>query len=60
MLRTVKRKRRLIVTATDKGLGTAVIGFEQYTGRSLGDHLNNSINYKEIQEAEAIIINETN
>ena len=59
MLRTVKRKRQFIVTATDKGLRTAVMEFEQYNRRSLGDHLNNPVNYKEIQEAEAKLINET-
>ena len=48
MLRTVKRQRQLIVTATDKGLGTAVMEFEQYTRRALDDHLNNPSNYKEI------------
>lgn len=60
MLRIVKRKRQLIVTATDKGLGTAVMECKQYTRRALEDHLNNTSNYKEIQEAEAKLINETN
>jgi len=35
MLRTVKRERRLFVTATDKGLGTAVMEFELYNRRAL-------------------------
>ena len=53
MLRTVKRERRLFVTATDKGLGTAVMEFELYNRRAFGDHLDNPTNCKEIQVDEA-------
>jgi len=60
MLRTVKRERRIFVTATDKGLGTVVMEFELYNRRAFEDHLDNPTNYKEIQVEEARLINETN
>jgi len=60
MLRTVKRERRLFVTATDKGLGTAVMEFELYNRRAFEDHLDNPTNYEEVLEDKARKINETN
>ena len=59
-LQTVKREWHLFVTATYKGLGTAVMEFKSYNRRAFEDHLNNPTNYEEIQAPEARLINETN
>jgi hypothetical protein len=56
----IKKTRKLVITASDKGLGPAIMEIDTYIERALNDHLNNPINYKEIYNDEASLINETN
>lgn len=60
LLRRIKKDRKLMITATDKGLGPAIMEIDVYINRALDDHLDNKSNYKELEEREAVLINETN
>ena len=44
---------------TDKGLGPAIMEITRYNQRAHSDHFDNPINYRGLDETEAILINET-
>ena len=46
LLRKIKKERKLVITATDKKQGPAIMEIEQYTARVLTDHLNNTDMYR--------------
>jgi len=60
MIRQIKTERRWIITYTDKGIGPTIMEIIRYNQRAHSDHLDNPINYKGLDEIEAILINETN
>lgn len=60
LIRSIKKNRKLVITASDKGLGPTIMETSTYINRAFDDHLNNPINYKEIIEEDAHLINETN
>ena len=55
----IKKDRKLIIVASDKGLGPAVMEIKHYIFLALNHHLNNKNNYKELTKNEARIINHT-
>ena len=59
MLRQIKTERRWIIMYTDNGLGPAIMEITRYNQRVLSDHLDNPINYRGLDETEAILINES-
>ena len=60
LIRAIKKDRKLVITASDKGLGPTIMEIDTYISRALEDHLNNQTNYKEVFETEAHMIKETN
>ena len=56
----IKKDQKLIIVASDKGLGPAVMEIEHYIFLAQNHHLNNKNNYKELTKNKARIINHTN
>jgi hypothetical protein len=59
-LRQLKKDGKLMVTATDKNLGPAIMETSLYFRRSLDDHLLNKTQYAEISAGEAFEYDECN
>lgn len=57
-LRSLRDHPDIMVTATDKNLGPALIDRKTYIDRALADHLLNKKNYKQLNQAEAFEIQE--
>ena len=49
-----------MITASDKGIGPTIMETKTYINRAFDNHLNNPINYNEMIEEDAHLINETN
>ena len=60
LIRAIKKDRKLVITASAKGLGPIIMEIDTYISRALDNHLNNLTNYKEVFETDAHMINETN
>ena len=60
LLRQVKAMRQFVISATDKNLGPAIMETWQYIERALDDHLDNIETYRELDEEEALLLNEAN
>ena len=60
LIRSIKKNRKLVITASDKGLGPTIMETSTYIRRAFDNHLNNPTNYSEIIEEDAHLINETN
>jgi hypothetical protein len=60
LLRQVKKERKFIISATGKNLGPAIMEIEQYIERAMIDHLDHTETYREPDEEEALLLNETN
>ena len=60
LIRSIKKDQKLVITASDKGLGPTIMEINTYISRAFVNHLNNPTNYKEVLEIDAHLINETN
>ena len=57
---SIKKNWKLVMTVSDKGLGTTIMEINSYINRVFDDHLNNPTNYKELIEENAHLTKETN
>jgi hypothetical protein len=61
LLRQVKNERKcIIISATDKNLGPAVMEIDQYIKGALKDYLDHTETYRELVKEEALLMNEAN